>query len=185
MYRVKIANLDKFQRELEWFNELKKAGGPYNEEIISFCDRWHLADSKIVSNDVVKITAERFVKWIEDFGLIAVNKEDFLASIFMKFTVNKPNYYSIKEALLETVGDAAKQLDDFNSRKVKEAACVLIVTNSANVLMVTRKEDQTKFGLPGGKVDMYETPIKAATRELFTPSLKFGSIPNIFKRVFF
>ncbi len=45
------------------------------------------------------------------------------------------------------------------------AACVLI-TNGPLVLAVSRKDDPTAFGLPGGKVDPGETLAEAARREL-------------------
>jgi 8-oxo-dGTP pyrophosphatase MutT (NUDIX family) len=45
------------------------------------------------------------------------------------------------------------------------AACVLI-TNGPLVLAVSRKDDPTAYGLPGGKVDPGETPMEAAVREL-------------------
>jgi 8-oxo-dGTP pyrophosphatase MutT (NUDIX family) len=46
------------------------------------------------------------------------------------------------------------------------AACVLI-THNGLVLSVSRRDDHTKFGLPGGKVDPGETSIEAAVRELY------------------
>lgn len=47
-----------------------------------------------------------------------------------------------------------------------QAACVLILRPSdGKVLAVSRKHDETQFGLPGGKVDPGETPREAAIRE--------------------
>lgn len=44
---------------------------------------------------------------------------------------------------------------------------VLLFTTFTNVLMVSRKNDHTKFGLPGGKVeDTDGSTLKAAIREL-------------------
>ncbi len=48
----------------------------------------------------------------------------------------------------------------------KQAACCLILTDDGLVLAVSRKDDPTAFGLPGGKVDPGETPEQAAAREL-------------------
>ena len=51
-------------------------------------------------------------------------------------------------------------------RKEKLAACCLILSDDGKVLAVSRKDDPTAFGLPGGKVDPGETPAQAAAREL-------------------
>lgn len=48
----------------------------------------------------------------------------------------------------------------------KQAACCLILSDDGKVLAVSRKDDPTAFGLPGGKVDPGETPEQAAAREL-------------------
>ncbi len=48
---------------------------------------------------------------------------------------------------------------------MKKAACVFIEFQNM-VLCVSRKNDSTDFGLPGGKVDPGETPYEAAQREL-------------------
>jgi 8-oxo-dGTP pyrophosphatase MutT (NUDIX family) len=47
-----------------------------------------------------------------------------------------------------------------------EAACCLVVNDDGLLLAVSRKDDATQFGLPGGKVDKPESPIEAAAREL-------------------
>ena len=46
------------------------------------------------------------------------------------------------------------------------AATVLIIADDGKVLAVSRRDDPTAFGLPGGKVDPGETPAEAAAREL-------------------
>lgn len=48
----------------------------------------------------------------------------------------------------------------------QQAACCLVFGGDGTVLAVSRKDDPTAFGLPGGKVDPGETPERAATREL-------------------
>ena len=55
-------------------------------------------------------------------------------------------------------------------RKAKMAVCMLIVKPSPQgierVLAVSRRNDNTKWGLPGGKVDFGESLRHAAKREL-------------------
>lgn len=48
----------------------------------------------------------------------------------------------------------------------KQAACCLILSDDGKVLAVSRKDDPTAFGMPGGKVDPGETAEQAAAREL-------------------
>jgi|WetSurMetagenome_2_1015567.scaffolds.fasta_scaffold292317_2 8-oxo-dGTP pyrophosphatase MutT (NUDIX family) len=50
---------------------------------------------------------------------------------------------------------------------MNDAACVLIVRNDGLVLAVSRKNDHTDFGLPGGKVEPGEELACAAARELW------------------
>ena len=45
------------------------------------------------------------------------------------------------------------------------AACVMLFNNNGEVLGVARKNDPSKFGLPGGKVEPHETFVQAAARE--------------------
>lgn len=46
------------------------------------------------------------------------------------------------------------------------AATVLVIADDGKILAVSRRDDPTAFGLPGGKVDPGETPVEAAAREL-------------------
>jgi len=55
---------------------------------------------------------------------------------------------------------------DQNQDQKPKAACVLIVRGDGKVLAVSRKDNPSDFGLPGGKVDEGEEPINAAVREL-------------------
>ena len=49
---------------------------------------------------------------------------------------------------------------------MKEAA-VMIIIQDGLILGVSRKNDSTKFGLPGGKLEPHELPKDAAVRETF------------------
>ena len=49
---------------------------------------------------------------------------------------------------------------------LKKAACVLVFSeDKSEILAVSRKDDQTAFGIPGGKVDEGESFLEAAIRE--------------------
>ena len=45
------------------------------------------------------------------------------------------------------------------------SVCVIIKNDNNKILAVTRKTDHNDWGLPGGKVDLGETPENAAIRE--------------------
>ena len=47
-----------------------------------------------------------------------------------------------------------------------EAACCLIINDVGLVLAVSRKDDPTQFGMPGGKIDPGESALETAAREL-------------------
>jgi 8-oxo-dGTP pyrophosphatase MutT (NUDIX family) len=72
-----------------------------------------------------------------------------------------------------TTGQAGGNVltDEENERSQAEqrtmkAATVLCISDDGKVLAVSRRDDPTAFGLPGGKVDPGETPEQAAAREL-------------------
>lgn len=54
------------------------------------------------------------------------------------------------------------------------------------ILGVSRKDDQNAFGLPGGKVNEYESESQAARRELFEETgivlIDFPGMKEIFRR---
>lgn len=66
----------------------------------------------------------------------------------------------------------------------KNKAAMVLAFNQGKVLAVSRKNDKTKFGLAGGKVDPGETFIEAAIRECYeeTGLEAFCPIP-IFSRM--
>ena len=49
----------------------------------------------------------------------------------------------------------------------KNKAAMVLLFNQGKILSVSRKNDKTKFGLVGGKVDEGETFVKAAIRECY------------------
>lgn len=53
-----------------------------------------------------------------------------------------------------------------SDEKCTEAACTFIVSDSGMILAVSRRDDPTLFGFPGGHVDPGETASEAAAREL-------------------
>ena len=52
------------------------------------------------------------------------------------------------------------------SLSIKKAVQVVVLNEKGNVLCVSRKDNHTDFGLPGGKVETGETDVRAAIREL-------------------
>ena len=46
------------------------------------------------------------------------------------------------------------------------AVCLLAQRDDGRILAVSRKDDPTKFGLPGGKVEPGETDVEALVREV-------------------
>lgn len=63
--------------------------------------------------------------------------------------------------------DDERAEEEHDAQGQKFAACCLIVADDGKVLAVSRRDDPTAFGMPGGKVDPGETPEEAARRELF------------------
>lgn len=53
----------------------------------------------------------------------------------------------------------------YDGQKAKTAVCVLL-EKDGKFLSVSRKNDPTDFGLPGGKLDFGETLIQCAVREV-------------------
>jgi mutator protein MutT len=58
------------------------------------------------------------------------------------------------------------ELNEFDSQKLQAAIC-LIMSDDGMILAVSRKDDPSDFGLPGGKVDPGECAEEAAKRELW------------------
>ena len=161
---IKILEPNIFKEQLEWFYALKNTKGIYNEQLINFCDRWHLANSEgKVTSTILDAATNFIINIFKEFSLDI--GDDGRGIILDYFTGNELNYYSIKKFILESVDEAIEKREDFSNKQIKEAACIFLLTDKQRVLMVTRK-DSEKYGLPGGKVDFGETPIQAAMREL-------------------
>lgn len=62
-------------------------------------------------------------------------------------------------------------------------AAVMLVVKDGKILSVSRRNDTTKFGLPGGKVEENETPAEAAIRETWEETgVKVSECEFIFLR---
>lgn len=62
--------------------------------------------------------------------------------------------------------------------------CCVIRNEQGQLLLVSRKDDQTSFGLPGGKVDPGETPEEAVIREVKEETgLDIELGPRIYQRM--
>lgn len=67
---------------------------------------------------------------------------------------------------------------------MKAAVCLYHRRSDGMILGVSRKNDPTKFGLPGGKVDPEEEPHQAIVREVFEETGLVVSDPRpVFIRV--
>jgi 8-oxo-dGTP pyrophosphatase MutT (NUDIX family) len=77
--------------------------------------------------------------------------------------------------------DDEKAEEEATLQNEKQAACCLILSDNGRVLAVSRKDDPTAFGLPGGKVEQGETPAQAAARELREET---GLIATSLRRIF-
>jgi 8-oxo-dGTP pyrophosphatase MutT (NUDIX family) len=66
---------------------------------------------------------------------------------------------------------------------MKQAAVMLILNDDGLILGVSRRNDKTKFGLPGGKSNKNEAPKETALREtLEETGIKVKACTQIFKR---
>jgi len=66
---------------------------------------------------------------------------------------------------------------------MRQAVCALIPRENGRVLGVSRKDNISKWGLIGGKVDEGETPEEALLRETFEETgLRITSFQKIFTR---
>lgn len=65
---------------------------------------------------------------------------------------------------------------------MREAGVMLIVQDGL-ILAVSRRYDSTKFGLPGGKLELLETPKEAAIRETYEETgIKVTECTQIYRR---
>jgi len=60
----------------------------------------------------------------------------------------------------------AEAEEDKEAQATNQAACCLIMSDDGKVLAVSRRDDPTQLGFPGGKMDPGEDLITTATREL-------------------
>lgn len=158
-----VKDKEKFIAEIKWFEELSKnSSGPYNEKLILFCDKWHLADGKVGLKEI-KYTLRFIDDLFEKIGVYLTSSEYFELEEF--FTNIKPNYYSIKEKIINLSHEAGLLISPISKKpKIKEAAFLFIVSDTGSILMVSRKNG--KYGLPGGKVEEGETLKEACVREV-------------------
>lgn len=106
---MKILNITFFKNELEWLEALKKADGPYNESIISFCDHHHLADrvkpvSLVLADGVINFLTKIF----SDFS-IELSTEDKIEIKNHFLKVEKPNYYTLKAYIIKKIEEVKNE----------------------------------------------------------------------------
>jgi len=59
-----------------------------------------------------------------------------------------------------------REEEENENQDIPQAACCLIRSKDGKILSVSRRDDPTDLGMPGGKVDPGEDPEQAAKREL-------------------
>ncbi len=69
-------------------------------------------------------------------------------------------------ALVDGDEDALIEVLAQCTRPTPHAVCLYVEDLAGNILAVSRKNDRTHFGLPGGKIDPGETPLQALVREV-------------------
>jgi 8-oxo-dGTP diphosphatase len=63
-------------------------------------------------------------------------------------------------------------------------AAVMLIIKDGLILSISRRNDKTKFGLPGGRVEPDETPADAARRETFEETgIRVNDCQLIYRRV--
>lgn len=106
---MKIKNIAFFKNELEWLEELKKAHGPYNVTIISYCDFHHLADMKEpVSQKLADSVCNFLTKVFSDFS-IDIDTEDRIEIENHFLKVEKPNYYTLKAYIIKKIEEVKNE----------------------------------------------------------------------------
>ena len=85
----------------------------------------------------------------------------------------------------QVIGGSSAQFEfDQLGGSTKKRAVTALIFNGGKILGVSRKDDHTKMGLPGGKVDGDETLIEAIKREtLEETGLEIVVIESIYKRM--
>ncbi len=102
---------------------------------------------------------------------------------FLREVLNGLKVTGFKEMGAPPDWDAPIQPDSGPELPLKRAACVLIVGADGTVLAVSRRDDPTMWGLPGGKTDPGETPEEAAGREVLEETgLVVHNLKHIFTR---
>lgn len=72
----------------------------------------------------------------------------------------------VRAGASSNVLDDEKNMEDQEWQNKLWAATVLCIADNGKILAVSRRDDPTAFGLPGGKIDPGETAEQAAAREL-------------------
>ena len=99
------------------------------------------------------------------FANKSAGKDGVAGNMFMS---DNSDQVGVRPDAHQSVLDDEEEAEDMDLQDKKHAACCLILSDDGNgtVLAVSRRDDPTAFGLPGGKVDPGETPMQAAAREL-------------------
>ena len=97
-----ILNNKLFETELEYFEMLKRGEGYISERIVSFCDRYRLNNQPELTADLLDSTINFVTNIFKDFALSVSN--DDRDDIYNHFFNTSPNYYSIKQYIIDEIG---------------------------------------------------------------------------------
>src|SRR5581483_501444 len=112
-----------------------------------------------------RLLREYVVEVLTGFGNKEYGKDGVAGPLFP--TGNSTGDAGIRPGASSNILDDEANEENQEMQGKKLAACCLILTDDGHALAVSRKDDPSAFGLPGGKVDPGETPEQAAARELY------------------
>ncbi len=115
-------------------------------------------------------------------------REVLTTNMKMRGQIHAPGPQRMGDNLTGHTGSGLLADEEFDTNKErgavvekKLAAVCVIISDDDKVLAVSRRNDPTQWGFPGGKVDAGESPREAAARELQEET---GLVATRLKRIF-
>ena len=95
---MRVLDTSLFDRELEFYEALKKGGGHISEKIILLCDHHRLNSTPEITPEIMDSIINFLTNIFKDFS-IEVSEQD-VEDMKEYFKGNKPYYYSIKQYIV-------------------------------------------------------------------------------------